>query len=289
MSQISIILPTHNVEKCIARALESCINQTFKDIEIVVVDDFGNDKSIEIAKEYAKKDERIKIIHNEENLGTFASRNNGVKYSTGEFLMFLDPDDYLELEACEQLMLLGNAYKMCQFSFVEVDSDVKSKSMFKDTFENLKKFKGIYWNICTLFVKKDFYLQSLKELSTIDKKLLIAEDMLAFFFLINNVKDHEYLQVDLHLYNYINNNSSSITKRQKSDKQIQNCLEDYFYILKYIKENKNLKNNLKLYALIYLQIDILKFLFKNKKISYFKYKFLKKIYKFKIIFYKIII
>ncbi|XAK02906.1 glycosyltransferase family 2 protein [Campylobacter coli] len=289
MSQISIILPTYNVEKCIARALESCINQTFKDIEIVVVDDFGNDKSIEIAKEYAKKDERIKIIHNEENLGTFASRNNGAKYSTGEFLMFLDPDDYLELEACEQLMLLGNTYKMCQFSFVEVDSDVKSKSIFKDTFKNLKNFKGVYWNICTLFVKKDFYLQSLKELFTIDKKLLIAEDMLVFFFLINNVKDDEYLQVNLHLYNYINNNFSSITKRQKSDKQIQNCLEDYFYILKYIKENKNLKNNLKLYALIYLQIDILKFLFKNKKISYFKYKFLKKIYKFKIIFYKIII
>ncbi|OOX98394.1 glycosyl transferase family A, partial [Campylobacter coli] len=235
MSQISIILPTYNVEKCIARALESCINQTFKDIEIVVVDDFGNDKSIEIAKEYAKKDERIKIIHNEENLGTFASRNNGAKYSTGEFLMFLDPDDYLELDSCEQLMLLGNAYKMCQFSFVEVDGDVKSKSIFKDTFKNLKNFKGVYWNICTLFVKKDFYLQSLKELFTIDKKLLIAEDMLVFFFLINNVKDDEYLQVNLHLYNYINNNFSSITKRQKSDKQIQNCLEDYFYILKYIK------------------------------------------------------
>ncbi|EAJ6191506.1 glycosyltransferase family 2 protein, partial [Campylobacter lari] len=52
MNQISIILPTYNVEKYITRALESCINQTFKDIEIIVVDDCGNDKSIEIAKEY---------------------------------------------------------------------------------------------------------------------------------------------------------------------------------------------------------------------------------------------
>ncbi|EAJ7432036.1 glycosyltransferase family 2 protein [Campylobacter coli] len=287
MSEISIILPTYNVEKYIARALESCINQTLKDIEIIVVDDLGSDKSIKIAEEYAKKDKRIKIIHNEENLGTFASRNNGAKYSTGKFLMFLDPDDYLELDACEQLMLLGNTYKICQFSFTEVDNDIKSKSIFKDTFKNLKNFKGIYWNICTLFVKKDFYLQSLKELFVIDKKLLVAEDMLVFFFLINNVRDNEYLQVDLHLYNYINN-FSSITKKEKSDEQIQNCLEDYFYILKYTKESKNLKKNLKLYALIYLQIDILKFLFKNKKISYLKYKFLKKIYKFKIIFYKII-
>ncbi|EGJ3618626.1 glycosyltransferase family 2 protein, partial [Campylobacter jejuni] len=99
MPKISIILPTFNVEKYIAKALESCINQSFKDIEIIVVDDCGSDKSIDIAKEYAKKDERIKIIHNEENLGTFAARNNGVKAAGGGYIMFLDPDDYLELEA----------------------------------------------------------------------------------------------------------------------------------------------------------------------------------------------
>ncbi|EIA5247276.1 glycosyltransferase family 2 protein, partial [Campylobacter jejuni] len=56
MSKISIILPTYNVEQYIARAIESCINQTFKNIEIIVVDDCGSDKSIDIAKEYAKKD-----------------------------------------------------------------------------------------------------------------------------------------------------------------------------------------------------------------------------------------
>lgn len=69
MFKISIILPTYNVEQYIARAIESCINQTFKDIEIIVVDDCGNDNSINIAKEYSKKDKRIKIIHNEKNLG----------------------------------------------------------------------------------------------------------------------------------------------------------------------------------------------------------------------------
>ncbi|EAL6184099.1 glycosyltransferase family 2 protein, partial [Campylobacter coli] len=111
MPKISIILPTFNVEKYIAKALESCINQSFKDIEIIVVDDCGSDKSIDIAKEYAKKDKRIKIVHNEKNLGTFAARNNGVKHSNSEYLMFLDPDDFLELEACEKLILLINTYK----------------------------------------------------------------------------------------------------------------------------------------------------------------------------------
>ncbi|EAI1469788.1 glycosyltransferase [Campylobacter jejuni] len=102
MSQISIILPTYNVEKYIARALESCINQTFKDIEIIVVDDCGNDKSIDIAKEYASKDDRIKIIHNEENLKLLRARYEGAKVVTSPYIMFLDSDDYLELNACEE-------------------------------------------------------------------------------------------------------------------------------------------------------------------------------------------
>ncbi|MPV62921.1 glycosyltransferase family 2 protein, partial [Campylobacter hepaticus] len=77
MPRISIILPTYNVEKYIARALHTCINQTFKDIEIIVVDDCGEDKSIAIAKEYAKQDSRIKIIHNHENLKLLRARYEG--------------------------------------------------------------------------------------------------------------------------------------------------------------------------------------------------------------------
>ncbi|EAJ8745695.1 glycosyltransferase family 2 protein, partial [Campylobacter jejuni] len=188
--------------------------------------------------------------------------------------------------ACEKLILLINTYKICQFSFTYISNGIKLKSIFKDTLKNLEEFKGIYWNICTLFVKKDFYLDSLKELFAIDKKLLVAEDMLTFFFLINNLNDDGYLQVDLYLYNYVDN-SFSITKRRKNKEKIQDCLDDYLYILKYIKENKILKENLKSYVLIYLQIDILKFLFNNKEINYFKYKFLKKMYKVKLIFAKL--
>ncbi|HFP7484503.1 TPA: glycosyltransferase family 2 protein, partial [Campylobacter jejuni] len=188
--------------------------------------------------------------------------------------------------ACEKLILLINTYKICQFSFTYISNGIKLKSIFKDTLKNLEEFKGIYWNICTLFCKKDFYLDSLKELFAIDKKLLVAEDMLAFFFLINNLNDDGYLQVDLYLYNYVDN-SFSITKRRKNKEKIQDCLDDYLYILKYIKENKILKENLKSYVLIYLQIDILKFLFNNKEINYFKYKFLKKLYKVKLIFAKL--
>ena len=69
--KVSIIIPVYNVEKYISECLDSCINQTLQDIEIIIVDDCGSDKSIDIVKEYAKKDSRIKIIKNNQNKGLF--------------------------------------------------------------------------------------------------------------------------------------------------------------------------------------------------------------------------
>ena len=99
--KVSIIIPVYNVEKYIRECLESCINQTLKDIEIIIVDDCGSDKSMDIAKEYAKKDGRIKIIYNKQNQGPFVSRNNAAIKASGEYLLCLDSDDFLDLKACE--------------------------------------------------------------------------------------------------------------------------------------------------------------------------------------------
>ena len=100
----SIIIPTYNAESYIARCLESCINQTFSDIEILVVDDCGSDDSIKIAQSYAKQDSRIKIIHNEKNLGTFGTRIEGIKAAEGAYVAFLDADDYLKPNTCEKML-----------------------------------------------------------------------------------------------------------------------------------------------------------------------------------------
>ena len=100
---ISIIIPTYNVESYIVRCLESCINQSLHDIEILVIDDCGSDSSIQIAQDYAKQDCRIKIIHNKNNLGTFATRIVGIRQALGEYVLFVDADDYLHVQACELL------------------------------------------------------------------------------------------------------------------------------------------------------------------------------------------
>ena len=102
----------YNVEKYIYRSLNSCINQTLSNIEILIIDDCGSDNSLNIAKSFAKKDKRIKIINNKQNLGTFNARMQGIKEASGYYILFLDADDYLTTNACEvAINAVNNANK----------------------------------------------------------------------------------------------------------------------------------------------------------------------------------
>ncbi|MFG5088391.1 glycosyltransferase family 2 protein [Campylobacter lari] len=243
MSQISIILPTYNVEKYIARALESCINQTFKDIEIIVVDDCGSDKSIDIAKEYASKDNRIKIIHNEENLGTFASRNIGVLNSSSPYIMFLDPDDYLELNACE----LG-LEKIKNVDMVVFDAYVhrvkfkkfyrfKQDELFKkDAFlEFLLKQKHFCWSVWAKFYKKDLILQSFKYVD-FKERLCYGEDTL--FNYINFMISESFFVSKECFYHY---EFSEFGRYENKDKEI--LWQNYKDKKRSYKLIKNLSSN----------------------------------------------
>lgn len=102
MHKISIIIPVYNVEQYIRKCLDSVVNQTLKQIEIIVVNDGSTDNSFEICKEYAKIDERITLI-NIENSGVSIARNEGIKHATSEYIMFVDSDDWIEVNMCEAL------------------------------------------------------------------------------------------------------------------------------------------------------------------------------------------
>lgn len=92
---VSIIVPVYNVEKYLKRCVESIRNQTYKDLEILLVDDGSTDSSPEICEEYAKVDERISVIH-KKNGGLSDARNVGLQHAAGEFVYFCDSDDYIE-------------------------------------------------------------------------------------------------------------------------------------------------------------------------------------------------
>ncbi|KAA8707644.1 glycosyltransferase family 2 protein [Helicobacter canis] len=103
---ISIIIPVYNVESTIARCLDSCINQSLHNIEMIIVDDCGSDSSIQIAQRYAKQDSRIHIVHNATNLGLFSTRIAGERVARGEYILPLDSDDYIEPHTCKRLYRL---------------------------------------------------------------------------------------------------------------------------------------------------------------------------------------
>lgn len=101
-NKVSVIIPVYNVEKYLEQCLDSVINQTLKDIEIICVNDETQDNSLEILKQYAKKDNRIKII-NTANHGLGAARNYGFDQATGDYIFFLDSDDWIKETALEKL------------------------------------------------------------------------------------------------------------------------------------------------------------------------------------------
>lgn len=100
---ISVIIPVYNVEEYLAQCLDSVCTQTLREIEIICVDDCSTDGSRSILKEYEARDPRIKTVLKERNEGTLRARNDGLAQATGEYVLFLDSDDYFKAETCQKL------------------------------------------------------------------------------------------------------------------------------------------------------------------------------------------
>ncbi|MEG1311766.1 MAG: glycosyltransferase family 2 protein [Romboutsia sp.] len=103
MGKVSVIVPVYNAEKVLARCVESILKQSYKNLELILINDGSKDKSIDIMRKYEKIDNRIKIIDNENN-GVSETRNIGVRESSGEYIQFVDSDDYIELDMIEKTM-----------------------------------------------------------------------------------------------------------------------------------------------------------------------------------------
>ena len=100
--KVSIIIPIYNPGKCFVKCLDSVIHQTLKEIEVICIDDGSTDESMDVLKKYSNNDNRFKIFH-QENQGAGSTRNNGIEKANGEYILFLDADDWIESDACEKL------------------------------------------------------------------------------------------------------------------------------------------------------------------------------------------
>jgi len=103
----SLIIPIYKVEKYLDKCVQSIINQTYSNIEVILVDDGSPDNCPWMCEEYEKKDTRIKVIH-KKNGGLSDARNKGMSLATGKYIIFVDADDYIALDTCEKLLPYQN-------------------------------------------------------------------------------------------------------------------------------------------------------------------------------------
>ena len=114
---VSIIVPVYNVENYVGECIESIKNQTYSNIEVIVVNDGSEDRSIEIINDMIRDDSRFTII-NQKNQGLSVARNNGLKYAKGDYFFFVDSDDYIEKNCIEELLNLICKYDVNMFDFL---------------------------------------------------------------------------------------------------------------------------------------------------------------------------
>ena len=199
---ISVIIPVYGVEKYIAQCLESVINQTYTNLEIIVINDGTKDRSAEIAKEYAKKDSRIKV-YDFENGGASAARNRGIKLASGDYIAFLDSDDWIERQMYEKLIseaIKSNA-DIVKCGFKNNDNKV----VFLNKIERNRKqnidlfFDGILWVVLWNAIYKTDIVKQV----VFPENVRCFEDNYAsalFLFLAKKVST-----VDSYEYNYRDN------------------------------------------------------------------------------------
>ncbi len=208
--KISIIIPVYDVEQYLSRCIESIINQTYKNLEIILIDDGSTDKSPVICDTYAESDYRIKVIH-KSNGGLSDARNAGLDIATGEFIIFVDSDDYIELNLCKKCMeSISDEIDIVAYGFERFcdGNDAKRKATVGNIrrIPNNELFK--YYidrhHLTHMVCDKMFRKYLFKSIRFIKGRL--AEDMAICYQLIGMSK--EVIVIDEVLYNYYTRSDS---------------------------------------------------------------------------------
>lgn len=271
MIKVSIIIPAYNIEKYIGRCLDSCINQTFRDIEIIVVNDGSTDNTLSVIQAYSKNDNRIKIV-DKKNSGSSEARLSGFEISRGEYVLFIDGDDWIDNRTIEILNNKVEEYKydIVIYKYLLKYDDGKEEKVlsYKDIDDNGHDLLNLLFtckvpiSIWSKFIRRNFIIENNIEFP---KKISCGED-LAFVCTLAMYKP-KFSILDDYLYYYyqrygsldneINNKSIEITEATKFVKNNlirKNLYDEYKEAFEYVafianyynKKEYILQNNNKL-------------------------------------------
>ncbi len=262
--KITVIIPVYNVEKYVGEALDSVINQTYKNLEIIVIDDESKDSSGDICEEYAKKDNRITVVH-QKNKGLSGARNTGLDLATGKYIMFLDSDDKFELDACEnfykEIEKTNAEYVVGNYIYIDEDGTKWEKPVFdQDKYKEFKlsieDYKNSFFIMNSTVWNKIFRRSFLEELKMKFVERVPAED--AIFTTYCFIKSSQVYYMPKIMYNY---------RMRYSDSISNSCSKEYFMGInkayKIIYENFKENNRLDFYRFFYA-----------KSMNYILYKFI---------------
>lgn len=200
--KVSIIVPIYNSEKYLSKCIDSIIKQKYKNIEILLIDDGSNDKSYEICKEYLKKDKRIKVF-SQKNSGPSSARNLGLDKASGEYIIFVDSDDYIESDFISTMMKQNDNYDVIISNYNIVSNNkvkfLDNKIFYYDNFLEFIVANRLWGPVCKL-IKKDIIKNKYNE------NYSIGEDLLFWYDNYKNIKTFKY--IDEYKYYYVQNCSS---------------------------------------------------------------------------------
>lgn len=224
MPLISIIVPVYNVEKYLRACLDSIINQTYKELEIILVDDGSTDGSGSICDEYALMDIRVRVLHNT-NCGVSSARNSGLEVAKGECVCFIDSDDTIE---CNYIECLANAWMEYKCDLVICNI----KDLYPNRISLKRKLKGKltgvfredYWKLIELLrvpVVKLYRLDIIKDYSLrFPINVNTAEDQIWNFSYYKHITTYVY--IDNALYNYFHRSKSSLSQLKNYESYLAN-------------------------------------------------------------------
>ena len=283
MDKVSVIVPNYNTEKYIDRCIESLVNQTYKNIEIIIVDDASKDNSIQVIKKYQKKYENILLIELENNKGVSNARNIGIKRATGKYIMFSDSDDWYEVNAVEKLITKAQEensdFVTANYYINKKDQKVKVDTSNYFSKEKIKKEEIISYMTLTscsklitkeLFIKNNIWypedVKRCEELTVIPVLAYLAEKPIA---------------IDDVLYNYFQRNQSASNRTEKDVNYFEITFNRFVKVL----DEKKYKNEIEFRAiehLLYSKVLVmLKSKFPNKDIKKYIFEFKNKYKNFK--------
>lgn len=245
MDKVTVIVPIYNVEKYVRQAIESTINQTYKNLEIILVDDGSTDSSKQICDEYKEKYDRVKVIH-KENGGLSDARNAGLEECTGKYIMFLDSDDFLEPDAVENMYneivkkdadyVIGNYINTTEEG-EKWEKPVFDLEKYKPFKLDINDYKNSFFvmnsSVCNKIFKKEF----IEKLNIRFKVGLPAED--AIFTTYCFIHSEKVYYTPCIVFNYRQRNGGSISS-SCSMKYFEGINRAYRVIYENFRDNNSL-------------------------------------------------